>query len=218
VNTLQEQYRPKTLADLVGQDKVVGFLTFLEKRGLAGRAYWINGRSGTGKTTVARIIAEKVADDWATIEIDGDKLSVDVLGQIEEHARYAPLGKGSAWIINEAHRLAPRIIARLLVILEALSDHVTVIFTTTSAAQKDLFENQLDSGPLLSRCTVLELAQKALSTPFAKRAKEIAEKEGLGGAPLAAYIALTRKHKNNLRAILGEIETGATYIPESEAA
>ena len=51
---LTEQYRPQAWADVVGQDKIVQRIQALAKRGLAGRAYWISGQSGTGKTTIAR--------------------------------------------------------------------------------------------------------------------------------------------------------------------
>src|SRR3954447_17285380 len=59
---LTEQYQPRTWADVVGQDKIVQRVQALAKRGLAGRAYWISGQSGTGKTTIARLIAQEVAD------------------------------------------------------------------------------------------------------------------------------------------------------------
>jgi DNA polymerase III gamma/tau subunit len=47
---LTEQYRPQTLDDVVGQDKIIQRIRGLAKRGLAGRAYWLSGQSGTGKT------------------------------------------------------------------------------------------------------------------------------------------------------------------------
>jgi DNA-binding NtrC family response regulator len=50
---LTEKYRPATWSDVVGQDKIVGRIRQLAQRGLAGRAYWITGQSGTGKTTIA---------------------------------------------------------------------------------------------------------------------------------------------------------------------
>ena len=54
---LFEKYRPRSFDDLIGQDKIKQRLELIHSRtGLAGRAYWIAGQSGTGKSTVARII------------------------------------------------------------------------------------------------------------------------------------------------------------------
>ena len=72
---LHEKYRPRTWADVVGQAKAVRVLTALRDRsGFAGRSFWISGQSGTGKTTVARLIAAEVADDWMTDELDASDL------------------------------------------------------------------------------------------------------------------------------------------------
>ena len=46
---LYEKYRPKQWDDVIGQDKIVAQIQQLRRRGLAGRAYWISGQSGTGK-------------------------------------------------------------------------------------------------------------------------------------------------------------------------
>ena len=75
---LTERYRPQTWADVAGQDKVVSRIRALAKRGLAGRAYWLSGQSGTGKTTIARLIAAEVASEWDTEEVDaGGRRFVD---------------------------------------------------------------------------------------------------------------------------------------------
>ena len=61
---LCEQYRPSTWSDVIGQEKALAKLDALRRRGLAGRSYWITGPSGTGKTTIARLISQEVATDW----------------------------------------------------------------------------------------------------------------------------------------------------------
>jgi len=71
MQSLADQYRPQTWSDVIGQNKVVSQLQRLAStRGLAGRAYWLSGSSGTGKTTIGRLIAQDVADSWAVNEID----------------------------------------------------------------------------------------------------------------------------------------------------
>ena len=74
---LADKYRPKQWAEVVGQDKVVSRLQALVARGsLTGRAYWLSGQSGTGKTTIARLIAAEVADEFFITELDAGPLTV----------------------------------------------------------------------------------------------------------------------------------------------
>src|SRR5205823_2616234 len=61
---LTEKYRPATWADVVGQQKTVERIRQLAERGgLTGRAFFLTGQSGTGKTTIARLIAQEVAGE-----------------------------------------------------------------------------------------------------------------------------------------------------------
>ena len=46
---LFEKYRPRTWADVIGQEKIGRRIDVLRRRGLGGRAYWITGASGTGR-------------------------------------------------------------------------------------------------------------------------------------------------------------------------
>lgn len=205
---LHEQYRPRQWSDLVGQDKAVATINGLRKRGLGGRAFFISGVSGSGKTTIARLIAADVADDWGITELDGGQVNTELLDQLQQDCQRRPLGKGVCVIINEAHGLRSAAIRRLLVVVESLPQWVTIVLTTTSDQQEKLFDDCDDAHPLLSRCTVLALSRRDLAKPFAERARMIAQAEGLDGQPMERYIKLMQSCRNNLRAALQAIEAG----------
>jgi len=211
---LYEKYRPANLEQFVGNDKAVTKVRKLMERGVGGRAYWITGASGTGKTTLALILGKTIASDWNIKEIDSTGLFPSHIKEIEDTIRYhgmeieKGLG-GHAIIINEAHGLRKDTIRQLLVTLERIPSHVIFCFTTTKIGERDLFEDQIDASPLLSRCVEISLTNQGLAPLFADRAKEIAVAEGLDGQSGEEYVKLARRCSNNMRMMLQEIDSGA---------
>ena len=209
-SSLSEQYRPRTWDEVLGQDRVLKMIRTVKKRGVAGRAFWISGQSGTGKTTIARLLAQEIAEDLCIDELDATDLTPARLREVERTMWLIGFGRGGrAYVINEAHGLRRDTIRRLLVVLERLPRHVVVIFTTTNDGEEALFEDYDDAHPLLSRCVRLPLSRQGLAQVFAMRAREIAQAEGLDGKPDRAYLRLVQSHHNNMRAVLQAIEAGA---------
>ncbi len=206
---LYEKHRPTSFDDVVGQDKALAKLARLRKRGLGGNSFFWTGQYGTGKTTIARLIAAEVADDWATVEFsDPSELTAEVIRKIRDDYRYRPLGRGSAIIVNEIHGATKTQVRLLLGLTENAPEWVTWIFTMPITGQQALFENVEDSHPLLARCIELPLARRDLTTVFAQRAMDIARAENLDGQPLSEYVKLLKRCKNDLRKAIGCIAAG----------
>src|SRR5438132_9963501 len=115
--SLFEQYRPRSWGDVVGQEKAVAALCRLAQRdALCGRAYWLSGKSGTGKTTIARLIAQTVADEFFVEEIDAGRLTLAALIDLDRVSQLHAWGKGGrVYVVNEAHGLRQDVIRQLLV-------------------------------------------------------------------------------------------------------
>jgi DNA polymerase-3 subunit gamma/tau len=216
MTALFEQYRPRSWSEVAGQSKALARIEFLRKRGLAGRAYWITGLTGTGKSTIARLIAEEIAEEWAIEEIDAKGLTPKAIQDWERHAASPLLGSkpGVAYIVNEAHALSDGAVKQLLTTLERIPRHAVWVFTTTLDGQLDLFDGQIDAHPLLSRCQELRLATKGLELDFAIRARNVARAEGLDGQAIDAYMRLARQCKCNLRQMLQEVEGGCMAVAQ----
>ena len=213
---LYEQFRPDTWDQLVGQDKLVQRLTILRRRGLVGRVFWITSDSGCGKSTVAKLIAAEIADDYAVIEIDAQDMGMDRVREFERMCQYKPIGKGChVFIANEAHGLSSKVVSKLQTVLEQphVQRNSTWIFTTTFQGEKKLFDGVMDACPFMSRAIELTLEHgEDVVLAFAVRARQIAQQEQLDGQPLDAYVRLVRDCGCNMRKVLQQIEAGEMIV------
>ncbi len=205
---LAEKFRPRHFAGIAGQTRAVAQIQAVLARGWGGRAWYISGPSGTGKTTIAHLIAAHGADPFYVEELDAQLMTPARLREVEGEMLYRAMSArpGKAYIVNEAHGLRQDAVRLLLVMLERLPEHVAFIFTTTEV-QRGLFG--AEEGPLVSRCTQIDLAaDEDTQRAMAARAKKIAQAEGIDGLPDDVYLDALAQCRGNLRMLLQRIESG----------
>ena len=209
---LYEKLRPKTLSDFIGHTEAIQQLESMrESIGFAGQAIWISGPTGTGKSTLARIIADEVGD-WTVEEMDAQDLTLDYLREFKHRCACKPLvGESHSLIVNEAHKLNDRTVSYLQTFLEdeRVQNNATVIFTTTDYGQQRLFGTKSDAFPFLSRCILVELKiDEPTMVAFRDYLMRTADKLKLNGKPVAEYDSLLVRCQGNMRMALQEIAAG----------
>ncbi len=220
--SLAQKYKPRCWAEVVGQDQALAVIDRCRQSGgLGGHAFWLSAGSGRGKTVIADLIAEEVAgESWAiSVYDDPSQLTADELESIRRNQSYRPLGKGFAYVVNEAHGLRRDQVRKLLGLADTgrIPKWCCWCFTTTLEGTRSLFEGIDDASPLLSRCIVLPMRTSGAELSIALRVREIARAENLDGQDLDAYLTLYRACKGNMRACLGCVESGAMLSTGSSA-
>lgn len=140
---LYRKYRPTKLADVIGQPQVTDILAAMAKTGQFAHSYLFTGQHGTGKTTVARILAHLINqldyEDGAVsqhvdiIEIDAaSNNSVDDIRNLRDSINLAPMQcPYKVYIIDEFHMLSKAAFNALLKTIEEPPRHAIFILATT---------------------------------------------------------------------------------------
>ncbi len=138
---LYRKYRSKRLGEIVGQEHVTAILERALKNGQIAHAYLLTGPRGTGKTSIARILAHEITglpysdegEHLDIIEIDAaSNNGVDDVRDLREKALITPsIAPKKIYIIDEVHMLSRPAFNALLKILEEPPAHIVFILATT---------------------------------------------------------------------------------------
>jgi DNA polymerase-3 subunit gamma/tau len=195
---LARKYRPKTFADLIGQEAMVRTIANSFALGRIPHATMLTGVRGVGKTTTARLLARalnyKRGDiDHPSVELDppgehcqaimesrhpdvfemdaASRTGINDIREILDSVRYAPvMARYKIYIIDEVHMLSTQAFNGLLKTLEEPPPHVKFIFATTEIRKVPV--------TVLSRCQRFDL--KRIDTErLAEHLGNICAKEGV---------------------------------------
>ena len=140
MQALYRKYRSKSLGEIVGQEHIVSTLQSAIKNGRISHAYLFTGPRGTGKTSIARILAHEINQlPYSTtqhldiIEIDAaSNRRIDDIRDLRDKVHIAPTSaKYKVYIIDEVHMLTGESFNALLKTLEEPPAHVVFILATT---------------------------------------------------------------------------------------
>ncbi|OIO79628.1 MAG: DNA polymerase III, subunit gamma and tau [Hydrogenophilaceae bacterium CG1_02_62_390] len=222
---LARKWRPKSFAELIGQEHVVRALSNALEQGRLHHAYLFTGTRGVGKTTLARILARCLNCEAGVsakpcgicpacqqieagrfvdlIEIDAASYTgVDNMREVLENAQYAPTaGRYKVYIIDEVHMLSKNAFNAMLKTLEEPPAHVVFVLATTDPQKVPV--------TVLSRCLQFNLKQMPPGQ-VANHLRTVLDGEGIAYEPGALNL-LARAAAGSMRDALSLTDQAIAY-------